>query len=226
MRPSSRFSSRAGAFRACCDKSLPPSLRPRAKRGGKQSRLFLLLIAAFANSGGILSGLPRRCAPRNDGLSVFQRPVRAFCDESMPPSLRPRAKRGGKQSRLFFLLFAAFASSGGILSGLPRRCAPRNDGLGVFQQPARAFCDESMPPDLIRGGHRFRVRNCVTINRERAFQAARSLPEMLWSMMCSHRAESMLPCFSFRMLFAINQCPSPPSRGQAFIATCHNTNLH
>jgi len=61
---------------------------------------FLLLFAAFASSGGILSGLPRRCAPRNDGLGVFQQPAEAFCDESMPPSLRPRAKRGGKQSRL------------------------------------------------------------------------------------------------------------------------------
>jgi len=28
---------------------------------------------------------------------------------------------------------------------LPRRCAPRNDSPGVFQQPARAICDEGLP---------------------------------------------------------------------------------
>jgi len=38
----------------------------------------------------------------------------------------------------FFCLFAAFAERGGILSRLPRRSAPRNDSLSVFQQPARA----------------------------------------------------------------------------------------
>jgi len=39
----------------------------------------------------------------------------------------------------FFLFFATSADSGGILSGLPRRTAPRNDSLGVFQQPNKAI---------------------------------------------------------------------------------------
>jgi len=41
----------------------------------------------------------------------------------------------------FFRFFAAFTDSDGILSGLPRRSAPRNDSLSVFQQHARAASD-------------------------------------------------------------------------------------
>jgi len=48
-----------------------------------------------------------------------------------------------------FRFFAAFTDSGGILSGLPRRSAPRNDSLSVFQQPAETFPAKTEPPETL-----------------------------------------------------------------------------
>jgi len=65
------------------------------------------------------------------------------------PVIATASEAWREATQTFFRFFAAFASSGRILSGLPRRCAPRNDSLGVFQQPAETFPAKIESPETL-----------------------------------------------------------------------------
>jgi hypothetical protein len=75
-------------------------------------------------------GLPRRCAPRNDGRGYVNAPAPPL--DPAPsldprPVIRPPPRHCEERSN---------PSAVARRPGLPRRCAPRNDGRGYVNAPA------------------------------------------------------------------------------------------
>ena len=78
-------------------------------------------------------GLPRRCAPRNDGRSRHCAPPRPVAapwprHRAPAPSLCPRPRHCEERSNPWAVVEQ---------HGLPRRCAPRNDGRSRHCAPPR-----------------------------------------------------------------------------------------
>ena len=107
-------------------------------------------------------GLPRRCAPRNDGgvlrATTPPAPPTRLCERSEAISCRPQRSAQPVDCRVATLLAMTYEGARCPASGLPRRCAPRNDvwgsaprydvlgrerrrwGVNVYSGAANFFC--------------------------------------------------------------------------------------
>jgi hypothetical protein len=111
-------------------------------------------VGGLAGREGNTPGLPRRFAPRNDGVGVLPGWLRLFAMTIrgvgyVPSQWRPIPRhreghpnirhREGRQARGDPGQVGGLAGREGNTPGLPRRFAPRNDGVGVLPGWLRLF---------------------------------------------------------------------------------------